>query len=222
MEPVLALDTSTQATSAATLFRGELAERRIEGDSGRPAHSPALLSLAHLALQDLGLDFQAVGTVAVCVGPGSFTGLRVGAAVASGLVRGSGAGLVGVGSLRALVEGAGQLAGSRSVAAFIDARRGELFHSEGRPGGRVTDPVAVGVDAVARLGLDGALCVGDGAVRFADELRSAGGDVPDADDPVHRVSSSVIAALASDPDCEGADVRPVYVRSPDAVPTAER
>ncbi|HEX5147030.1 MAG TPA: hypothetical protein VFV85_08410, partial [Conexibacter sp.] len=136
--------------------------------------------------------------------------------------------LVGVSTLRSLAAGAGDAAaGAPAVVAVLDARRGEAFAAAwaggeaGRSGATpllepaALDPQAL-ADAVAALPA-GALALGDGAVRFRDELEAAGAVVPADGSPSHRVDAAVHARLAAaqEPDARDA-VLPAYLRLPDA------
>jgi len=215
------LDTSTAATSAALLVDGVVTEARSESQAGmRPDHSTSLLVLLQSLLNDRGLSFDDITRVAVGLGPGTFTGIRIGMSVAHGIALGRDCELVGVGSLRALIEAADEP--ERPVVGLIDARRSELFCSYTQPIGSISKPFAVRLGAVCDQLPAGAICVGDGAILASDELRSGGFEVPPAEDLRHQVRASVIAQLADAPDQQGPALVPDYVRSPDAVPVAER
>jgi tRNA threonylcarbamoyladenosine biosynthesis protein TsaB len=126
---VLALDTSTRATVVGlSTPGGEVLEARDDPRPGeRPGHSTQLLPLAAAVLEQAGLRWAEIDRVAAGVGPGTFTGLRVGLATAHGLAQASGAELVGVCSLAALAQAAAGAGGGLPVVAAIDARRGEVF-----------------------------------------------------------------------------------------------
>ena len=130
---VLGLDTATSATSVALrLGDGTYSEVRDDPAAGEhPGHATRLLVMARELLAASGVPWSEVGRIAVGVGPGTFTGLRVGVATARGLAQSLSAELVAVSSLRALAGPA--LAGGPGavapdgVLAVIDARRGEAF-----------------------------------------------------------------------------------------------
>jgi tRNA threonylcarbamoyladenosine biosynthesis protein TsaB len=144
---VLGFDTATAATAVGLrLADGTALQMRDDPDrtppAQRPGHATRLLAMAAELLARAGLDWSALDRVAVGVGPGRFTGLRVGIATARGLTQSLGIELVGVSSLRALAvsavwaehvptaehaANADDDCGPEGVLAVIDARRGEVF-----------------------------------------------------------------------------------------------
>jgi len=228
MSLLLALDTATADTVVALgLPDGRVLSRRHRpGPGERPGHVQQLLPLATELLGEADAGWDAVSRIAIGVGPGTFTGLRIGVATARALASTAGAELVGVSSLAAV---AGAWTDATPVVACLDARRREVFAAAWPDGAAAaagrpphTGPVAVEPVLLGGLvGLGGARAVGDGAVRYRDVLRAAGAVVPPDDDPGHAVDPDVLCALAAlaTPDPE---VLPSYVRRPDAVPTALR
>jgi tRNA threonylcarbamoyladenosine biosynthesis protein TsaB len=231
---ILGLDTATQATAVAVWAPGGPAvERRDDPAPGqRPGHASRLLAL----VDELVPDWDAIARIAVGIGPGGFTGLRIGIATARALAQSRGLPLVGVSSLEALAAGAAQggsdaaqggsdplSAVSRTkggltplrVVAVIDARRGEVFAAS--PG--VFEPVALAPEALAARIEPGSLAVGDGAIRFRPELERAGADVPADDSPLHRVSALEVCRLGAAGEPADRDaLLPDYRREPDAKP----
>jgi len=124
---VLAFDTATAATVAAF---GEL-ERRDDPPAGtRPGHAQKLLSLIHAVLNESNAGWGDVDRIAVGVGPGTFTGLRIGIATAQALAQATAIELVGVSTLASLELAARSALGDqRQILAVIDARRNEAFVS---------------------------------------------------------------------------------------------
>ena len=216
---VLGFDTATAATSVALLddaAPGEARERRHDPRPGeRPGHSPLLLALAHELLEETGLTFAAVDRVAVGLGPGGFTGLRIGVATARALAQASGAQLAGVSTLRALAAGAQPAAGQNALA-VVDARRGEVFLAGFEGDRQVLGPRAIAPAEAGMLGVEGMLAVGDGALRFREDLQAAGCEVPAEGSAQHGVSARMTCRLA----LQGAGARdlvvPDYLRKPDA------
>jgi tRNA threonylcarbamoyladenosine biosynthesis protein TsaB len=206
---ILGFDTATQATSVALWAPDREVERRDDPPPGaRPAHAGRLLALVEDVLG--GAGWEPVERIAVGVGPGSFTGLRIGIATARALAQARDLPLVGVSSLAALAAGAHAEPG-RPVVAVIDARRGEVFAS-------LAD-TALAPDALAARIEPGSLAVGDGAVRFRGQLERAGAVVPVDESPFHRVSALQVCRLGTESDPGDRDaLLPDYRREPDAKP----
>jgi tRNA threonylcarbamoyladenosine biosynthesis protein TsaB len=205
---ILGIDTATPATAVARLDRGSATERRDDPPPGaRPNHASRLLEL----VEELVDDWRAVSRIAVGVGPGGFTGLRIGIATARALAQANDIPLVGVSSLAALAAGA---PAGRPVVAVIDARRGEVFAA-----GPGFGPAAMTPDELASRLEPGSMAVGDGAVRFRAELERAGAAVPVGESPFHRVSALQICILGAERDPGDRDaLLPDYRREPDAKP----
>ena len=220
---VAGIDTATPATAAAVLRAdGGGVERRHDPSEGeRPGHGPLLLGLLADALREAGVGWEDVDRLAVGVGPGGFTGLRIGLATARAIAQARGIALVGVGSLEALAAGAPAHDGP--VLAVLDARRGEAFMAAYDGATEILAPAALAPDALeaAVAGLPGTpLAVGDGALAFRAQLQRAGAVVAD-DGPVHRVHALEVCRLGADPDRAPADrdaLLPDYRREPDAKP----
>ncbi len=239
---VLGFDTSTSATAVAVrLHDGHTTEARDDPATGaHPGHATRLLAMAHELLSGAGIDWSAIERIAVGVGPGTFTGLRVGVATARGLAQSLSTQLVGVSSPRALAAGAlaAQAAdaagtGERvAVLSVIDARRGEVFAAgyqldEHRSVQELAPPRAIqpqeldGVLVEARQATGGEprrwLAVGDGAVRFPRQLESAGIDIAPDGSPLHLLSAAWICQLGAGAAAgEVREIVPDYRRRPDA------
>ncbi len=128
---LLAIETATDAVGVAVLRGDGGAVERIH--LGGRAHAERLAPMIDAACAASGLPLSELDVVAVDVGPGLFTGLRVGVATAKALAQAAGLGVVGVGSLDALAAaGAGLVRADATsavdtVVAVVDARRGEVF-----------------------------------------------------------------------------------------------
>jgi tRNA threonylcarbamoyladenosine biosynthesis protein TsaB len=229
---LLAFDTATPATTVALALTDEkLLTRRHEPAPGeRPGHVSELLPLALALLAEAGLDVAQLDRLAVGIGPGTFTGLRIGVATARALAHAHDLPLVGVSTLRSLAAGAaahGDAPEPPATLAVLDARRGEAFAAAWGTGDAAQPaaeillaPAALTPDALAEAVAAlpaGAVAVGDGAVRFRDVLAAAGAVVPADDSAAHRVDAAVHARLAMvmEPDARDA-VLPAYLRLPDA------
>jgi len=193
----------------------------MAGD-GSPRHSTALLAEIERAAAAAG-GWGEVGAIAVGRGPGSFVGIRIGLATARGLAASTGLPATGVCTLdalgRALVESS--VPGGLSLA-LLDARRGEVFAAlYADSGERLWEPFVVPPETLAeRLAELPAppLAAGAGAVRFRHELSSRGVEVPDDDDPLHRVAARHVCVLAT----AAGGLEPIYLRVPDAQRWRER
>jgi tRNA threonylcarbamoyladenosine biosynthesis protein TsaB len=121
--PLLAVETATERAGAALLRGAEVvAVRHLAPQAPAAEHLlPALVEL----LAEAGLPIEAVGYFAVSIGPGSFTGLRVGVSTVKGLAFGTGARVAPVPTLAALAARVGPAEGP--IAAVLDARRGEVY-----------------------------------------------------------------------------------------------
>jgi tRNA threonylcarbamoyladenosine biosynthesis protein TsaB len=125
--PILALDTALDSVSVAIVDdQGRLAAVRRSDD--RRSGAEQLLPLVEAARAEAGLAYADLDSIGVTVGPGSFTGIRVGLAAARGLALATGIRLVGVTTLAAVAQAAvDAIPGLTAVMATIDARRGELY-----------------------------------------------------------------------------------------------
>ena len=202
---------------------GRQAERRHDPVAGeRPGHATRLLGLLDEVMADLGVDLAAFDRLGVGVGPGSFTGLRIGIATARGLAQSGGLPIAPVGTPSVLAAGAEHEAGpERAVLAVIDAGRGEGFAAAFRDGRPLGEPAALAPAALADLAarLGASLAVGGGAVRFRAQLQAAGAAVPADESPLHRLDGRHLCRLAAAAETVDRDaVLPRYVRAPDATP----
>lgn len=227
---IVALDTATRATAAALadVVAGEplrfSVERYRESPAGaRPGHASELLGAIEEVLGAASSGWEKVDRIAVGIGPGTFTGLRIGVASAQALARSAEIPLVPVSSLHALGLGAGALQPA-AILALIDARRGEVFAAGWPAGGDLLAPPSApppSVLAPERLqdhARHGWVAVGDGAVKFRTVLEQIGVSVPADDLPVHRMSAINHCRLAAaiEPARLPEDVQPEYLRIPDA------
>ncbi|HKG04222.1 MAG TPA: tRNA (adenosine(37)-N6)-threonylcarbamoyltransferase complex dimerization subunit type 1 TsaB [Conexibacter sp.] len=229
---LLAFDTATPATTVALAIANEnvLTRRHEPAPGERPGHVSELLPLALALLAEAGLDVAQLDRLAVGIGPGTFTGLRIGVATARALAHAHDLPLVGVSTLRSLAAGAtvhGSGTESPATLAVLDARRGEAFAAAWRAGNAAQPeaepllaPAALTPEALAEAVAAlpaGVLAVGDGAVRFRDVLAAAGAVVPADDSAAHRVDAAVHARLATVMELDARDtVLPAYLRLPDA------
>jgi tRNA threonylcarbamoyladenosine biosynthesis protein TsaB len=172
-------------------------------------HQERLAPMAQEVMAAAGLPFAALDRIGVTVGPGSFTGLRVGLAFAKGLGLALGKPCVGVGTLEAL---AASEPGPGLTAAVIDAKRGQVYLQAFEGAAAVMAPDALPVETadarLAELWRGGPLrLVGPGAALLAGIAPEAVATLRAAPDPV------AVCALAAG---RTAPARPLYLRAPDA------
>jgi tRNA threonylcarbamoyladenosine biosynthesis protein TsaB len=190
----LAFDTATSVATCAVVRDGEVLGER----TGRPTD---VLAEADALLREASLEPGDLDRLAVGIGPGSFTGLRLGLAAARGLALALDVPVAGVSTLEALA------AGSPGAVPLVDARRGEVFTVvSGHVRGLTPDMLTV--DA-------GRTYVGDGAVRYRVQIEAAGGVVPPDESVLHVPRARFHAQLAGEAG-PAELVEPVYVRAPDA------
>lgn len=224
---LLAIDTATPATVVGLRTNtGETLQARDDPAPGeRPGHATRLLPLAAELISRSGLSWQEIDRIAVGVGPGTFTGLRVGIATAHGLTQSSGAELVGVSSPRALALGA---RGEGPVLGTIDARRGELFLAGYHGDVELFAPLALPPEAVpgflARhpaLTDNRCAAVGEGAILYRAWFERAGAYVPEDSSATHRIAASALCELGAAAQPQKGPVLPDYLRRPDAAVALE-
>ena len=187
----LAFDTATSAATAALVRDGEVLGERV-------SRAIAVLEDADGLLRASGAERSELTGIVVGTGPGSFTGLRLGLAMARGLAVALELPVAGVSTLDALA------AGAPGALPVVDGGRREVFTLvDGEP--VVCAPQEVPV----------ALCVGSGAVRYRAILEANGAEVPPDDDERHLPRARFHAQLAREFGPAG-EVEPLYLRIPDA------
>jgi tRNA threonylcarbamoyladenosine biosynthesis protein TsaB len=218
---ILGLDTSTAASTAAVLRAdGELFESvpSPERLGERPAHAAELLPAVNDVMERADIEFGDLDAIAVGVGPGTFTGLRIGIATARALAKANDLSVRGVSSLAVLADG---MTGPFRLAT-IDAKRGEVYAALFADGEERWPPMVIGIDALVERLRDAGVnpqAAGDGSLRFRDELEAAGAAVAPAESPLHVVSAGHLCRRAlGAPDVAPEEVVPNYLREPDAVP----
>ena len=196
---ILAFDTATEIATSALVADGEVLGERV-------SRAVTLLEDVDALLRQGGARPGDLDALAVGVGPGSFTGVRVGLATARGLALALDLPIAGVSTLAALA------AGAPGATPVIDARRREVFVLQGEP--RVLAPTDVKL-------APGTVCVGNGALRYRTILESARAEVPPDTDDRHVPRARFHAQLARDFGPAEA-VEPLYLRLPDADTTGAR
>ena len=202
----LGVSTSTATVGVAVAKDGVVLASSVERTER--GHAEALTPAMASVFADAGCTAADLDRIVVDVGPGRFTGMRVGLTAVRTLAHVTGVGVVPVTSLSTLAAAAGDGAEGLAV---VDARRGEVFVL-GLAGTAPAEPVVVTPEeAVALIG-DGSVVIGDGADRYAALFAAAGADVRVGFDP----DPAVLAAWAADAAVfPGVEVVPYYVREPD-------
>ena len=164
--------------------------------------------------------FGSIGRIAVCVGPGSFTGIRIGLAMARAMGLALEIPVVGVSAIAAF---AGPLLAEMKpgvIASAIDAKHGQvyfqLFDSSGRP--LIPPRVAKIREAVRAIGGVPARLAGNGANLLAEEAQRAGGEF-DASEAAPYPDIVAIARMGAVADPAISPARPLYIKAPDAHPS---
>jgi tRNA threonylcarbamoyladenosine biosynthesis protein TsaB len=220
---VLGFDTATAATSVC-LLRQDGQAFQSEPDPARlaqpPAHARELMPALAQALGRSGLRWSQLDSLAVGVGPGSFTGLRIGVATARALSHASGLELRPVSSLAALAAGIE----TQARLPLIDARRGELFAALYEGSEERWPAFTATPEDLARRLRDAdsmPLAAGDGSIRFRSVLEAAGIRVEPDGSRGHVVRALNVCRLAAHvPAAPPDSVLPDYVRLPDATPSS--
>lgn len=216
---VLGFDTSTAATSVCLLRDDGEAFELIPDEErllGPPGHARELMPGVAQVMGQAGVTFAEVDAIGVGVGPGTFTGLRIGVTSARALAHAHQTSVHPVSSLAALAEGID----ADTRLPLIDAKRGELFAALYRDGEELWPPFAASPEQVVerlREGAVTAVAAGDGSLRFQDQLEAAGITVGPAG--AHAVRGLHVCRLAARvPAVPPEAVLPNYLRDPDAKP----
>lgn len=216
---ILAVDTATEACSAALLVGDKLFSRWEEAPRD---HTRKILPMVQAVLEDAGISLSDLDAIAFGRGPGSFTGVRIGISVAQGLAFGAGVPLIGISTLAAMAQGAYRLDGALQVLTAIDARMNEVYFGryeliDGRMqlvGDEVVSEPAALVDVRGKLA-GPVTCVGTGFETYgetlsglADELAVSQVRFPAAEDMLPLARAAWLAGEAVPVE----QATPVYLR----------
>ncbi|MCF3098448.1 tRNA (adenosine(37)-N6)-threonylcarbamoyltransferase complex dimerization subunit type 1 TsaB [Aeromonas australiensis] len=216
---ILAVDTATEACSAALLVGDKLFSRWEEAPRD---HTRKILPMVQAVLEDAGISLSELDAIAFGRGPGSFTGVRIGISVAQGLAFGAGVPLIGISTLAAMAQGAYRLDGAQQVLTAIDARMNEVYFGryeliDGRMqlvGDEVVSEPAALVDVRGKLA-GPVTCVGTGFETYgetlsglADELAVSQVRFPAAEDMLPLARAAWLAGEAVPVE----QATPVYLR----------
>jgi tRNA threonylcarbamoyladenosine biosynthesis protein TsaB len=195
----LAFDTATAVATSALVDTGSNGHFEVLGE--RCSRAQTLLEDVDALLRQAGARPSDLDRLAVGLGPGSFTGVRIGLAVARGLALSLDLPGSGISTLAALA------AAAPGALPVVDAKRREVFTLvDGEP--RVLTPQELPLS-------DSVVCVGDGAKRYRSLIEERGAAVPPDDDERHLPHARFHAALAGEPGSVD-ELEPLYLRVPDA------
>lgn len=215
---LLAIDTALEACSVAVF---DTAHGDIAVSESQPmvrGHAEALMPLIAGVMDTTGLSFANIDRVAVTIGPGSFTGLRVGLAAARGIGLAAGKPVVGLTTLAAFAAPHIAQDGTSSVTAVIDARHSQVYLQRFGPAGRtVIAPRIATIDEVVRIAVNGHACLVGTAAKLVAAHWPAGAPAPRIDD--RRAPDIGWVARLGAAASEGQfPPKPLYLRAPDAQP----
>ncbi len=224
---ILAIDTSTSQASIAVAINGQIAaESLINTDRTLSAR---LVPEIERLLETASLTFADMDLFASSVGPGSFTGIRGGVATIQGLALAMGKPCAGFSSLAMLAMN--YASSTNLICPLLDARKSEVYAalydcSSPLPSPRMVDsvlPPALFLDRLAALTGEPVVFLGDGALRYHDQIAERLGDQaifapPSHQDP-HAANGALLALHAARNGglLEPSQLLPVYLRAPDAV-----
>ena len=208
---VLAIDTAGVDCSAALFDSAEGKVLSAVTETIGKGHAERLMAVIDQALFEANLPLERVGRIAVVIGPGSFTGIRVGVAAARGLALALGVDSVGVTTLEVLARS--YLAGhpGKGVVAAMDAKRNEIYaQAFSGEGTALNQAAALSAENVAGLARTfSAVVVGSGAALSAGSGEGAGSD---------RFDIAMVARIGAEKPLDAERPKPLYLRGPDAKP----
>ena len=219
---ILGIETATERVSVA-IGGHEGVIGLFEVTKGR-RHAETLVPAIEFTCRQAGIELEEISVVAVDVGPGLFTGMRVGLASAKAIAQALRIPMIGISSLDLLAFASRH--SDKVVVPVIDARKSEVFSAMYRqvPGGiqRIAEPTVGPVeelvaDLMARN--QDVLCVGDGARRYSDEIVEGyhceiGGDAHPSASPLVQLAH---ARALREEWVNAREIEPMYLRAPDAV-----
>ncbi|MDE2017453.1 MAG: tRNA (adenosine(37)-N6)-threonylcarbamoyltransferase complex dimerization subunit type 1 TsaB [Hyphomicrobiales bacterium] len=219
---ILAIDTSVGAASAGVFdVEGDCVEVARERRDMARGHAEALLPMVERVMAAAPGGFAGVDRIAVTVGPGSFTGIRVGIAAARAFGLACEAPVIGVSTLVALAAPLLAVEAPGLAVAAIDARHGNFYVHGFSPVGRtlLSPRFCSGVEAVRQLGAGPFRLTGDGARGLAEVARLLGG-ATDLDGDLVAPDVAYVARIAALSDPARAPALPMYLKAPDVTAPA--
>lgn len=171
---ILAIDTTLSACSAAFWVNGTIVAKRFA--LIKRGHAERLLPMVEAVRLQAAYSYEDIDVLGVTVGPGTFTGVRIGLAAARGLALAAARPLIGITTLAAVAEGVrGEVREDEYTLVALDARRGEIYAQVFDPhGAPYCKPIAVGIDKIPKLIPNSAgLVVGTGVSLIWSMLKQA-------------------------------------------------
>jgi tRNA threonylcarbamoyl adenosine modification protein YeaZ len=216
---ILAIDTALESCSAAVLDTARPTPLAVEQEPMLRGHAEALMPLIARVMDRAQLEFKEIDRIAVTVGPGSFTGLRVGIAAARGIALASGKPAIGLSTLAAYA--APLIASDKTlpVVAAIDARHDHVYLQVFGAGGRTLVPPRISPlrEAVRVAASAGARIIGTGARMMASAWPTLE-KPPSLVDDRRAPEIEWVARLGAAATDTQTPPKPLYLRAPDAQP----
>lgn len=216
---ILAIDTALGACSACVLDEGADQPLALESLAMERGHAEALMPLIERVMDHVEGGFSSLDRVAVTVGPGSYTGLRVGVSAARAIAFATDIPAVGVTTVAAVAAPLVGREGGRVIAAALDARHGQVwFQALSSEGRQLVSLRQVGYrDAARAIGSGPVSLAGSGALAVANEAWAIGLDAVVVDD-ARAPDVTWIAKLGLIADPAAAPPRPLYLKAPETTP----
>ena len=216
---VLAIDSALEACSAAVLDTEAGAIVASESQPMVRGHAEALVPLVARVIARSEFSFGEIDRFAVTVGPGSFTGLRVGIAAARGFALAAGKPAIGLSTLAAYAAPFIAADDRLPVVCAIDARHGHVYLQIFGPGGRtIVSPRIVNLRDALRVATSGSPRVTGTAAEMLANAWPQGERPPAAVDPRRAPDIDWVARLGAAASESGQPPKPLYLRAPDAQP----
>jgi tRNA threonylcarbamoyladenosine biosynthesis protein TsaB len=221
----LAFDTSSRTAAVAVLHDDTIIYDSIINTGLN--HSELLMPEIDYALRQVRIKISDINLFACTLGPGSFTGLRVGVSTLKGLMLATGTPAAGVSSLAAVVLNLGTT--SRLICSMIDAGRGQVYVAYFRYNDKnilqkISEETAVNPKEIINNTDKNTLFVGDGVIKYAEIIKNIKSpEVSIASDSQHYIIASAVGILgrkkfAENDLLDASTLVPVYLRSADALP----
>lgn len=216
---ILAIDTALGACSACVLDSSDPAPLAIEQTAMERGHAEALMPMIERVMAKVEGGFSSLDRVAVTIGPGSYTGLRVGISAARAIALAAGIPAIGISTLAAAAAPFIGREGGRVVAAAVDAKHGQVwFQAMNAQGKQLVSVRQVNHrDAARAIGAGPVSLVGSAALAVANEAWAIGLDALVVDD-AKAPDVTWVARLGMIADPETAPPRPLYLKAPETTP----